>query len=286
MNTPSLINASFGNHVLRVLLGAGGVAEVYRAEHRDDGQAVAVKVLRPERQADRAHFKAFGDEYTRMQHLSHPSIPAVKRMGEVMGRAAFSMDFVPGDTLATMVAKSRSFAAASCLRQLAEVVAYLHTEGLIHNDIKLENAILRPDGRVILIDYGNVRDVSGTNIITRMFTRKPTQVFGTATYLAPELIEGRRPTMTSDVYALGVCAFILLSGSPPFDATRQSGRLRANAVQTPPTIRDRVPQLSTSAAQAIDHALAKNPEDRPQTAHSFLQALKSVSSVKPATSNT
>jgi serine/threonine-protein kinase len=279
MTAASLTNASFGPWVLRNQIGAGGAAEVYRADHREDGSQVAVKVLRPERQADRAHFKAFGDEYARMQALAHPAIPVVKRMGEVAGRAAFAMELVPGDTITSMLSRARAVPGVSCLLQLAEVVSYLHGKELIHNDIKLENTMLRPDGRLVLVDYGNVRDASGTNVITRMFTRRPAQIFGTATYLAPELIEGKRPTMTSDVYALGVCAFFLLSGSPPFSATRQSGRLRANAVETPPSILDRVPRLPANVAAAIDHALSKEPERRPQTARSFLGAMKELKSL-------
>jgi serine/threonine-protein kinase len=273
---PSLINANVGPFVVRELIGAGGVAEVYRAEHMDDHKSLALKVLRPERLGEKDKVKAFQDEFRWLSQLRHPGIPVARRTSEIQGRPCFLMDLVPGDAMAALQTKGRQIPGVAALGGLAAIVAYLHERRLIHNDIKLENAMLRPDGGVALVDFGSVKEVQADNVITRFFTRTPKTIFGTATYLAPELIAGKRPTLSTDVYALGVCAFMLLTGKPPFDEARVSGRLRANASQQPPSIRERLPQLTPALGQAIDSCLAKTAEERPADARVFLASIKDL----------
>jgi serine/threonine-protein kinase len=271
-----LISATVGPFAVRELIGAGGVAEVYRVEHVEDARSFAMKVLRAERLAEKDKLKAFQDEFRWLSQLKHPGIPVARRTAEIQGRPCFIMDLVPGDTMAAFQARNRQVPGVAALGGLAAIVAYLHERRLIHNDIKLENAMLRPDGGVSLVDFGSVREVQADNVITRFFTRAPKQIFGTATYLAPELIAGKRPTLATDVYALGVCAFMLLTGKPPFEATRQSGRLRANAEERPPSIRERLPQIPIAIAQAIDACLAKSADDRPADARALLRAIKDL----------
>ncbi len=276
MNGPSLINATVGPFVVREAIGAGGIAEVFRVEHRDDQRSYALKVIRPERQAEKDKLKAFQDEFLVLQKLKHPGIPIARRTGEISGRPCFIMDFVPGETLAALQTKKRPIPGVASLLGLTSIMSYLHDRHLIHNDIKLENAILRPDAKVSLVDFGSVKEVQADNVITRFFTRKPAQIFGTATYLAPELIAGKRPTLSTDVYAIGVCAFMLLTGKPPFDESRQSGRLRANATQAPPSIRDRLPQIPQAMGKVIDACLAKEAVSRPADARELHAAIRDL----------
>jgi serine/threonine-protein kinase len=276
MSSSSLINATLGSFVVRELIGAGGVAEVYRAEHVEDQKSLALKALRYERLGEKDKLKAFQDEFRWLSQLRHPGIPLARRTGEIQGRPCILMDYVPGETLAVLQAKGRQTPGVGPLLGLVGIVAYLHERRLIHNDIKLENTILRPDGGVSLVDFGSVKEVQADNVITRFFTRTPKQIFGTATYLAPEIIAGKRPTLATDVYALGVCAFMLLTGKPPFDATRQSGRLRANASERPPSIRERLPQITPALAHGIDACLAKSADERPADARALLGLIKEL----------
>lgn len=276
MTTGSLLGYTIGSFALRELIGFGGVAEVYRAVHTESGKEHAIKVLRSERLGDRDKVKAFGDEYRWLTRLNHPGIPAARRTAEIAGRPCFIMDLVPGENLAALLAKGKPLRGVPSLLALTGIVAYLHERRLVHNDLKLENTILRPDGGLSLVDFGSVREQAADNVITRFFTRRPTQIFGTATYLSPELIAGKRPTTASDVYALGVCAFLLLSGKPPFAAERASGRLRANASEEPPSIRERLPQLPPTVVTAIDACLAKRPEDRPSDGRALLMGLQGL----------
>ncbi len=273
-SSTSLVNASIGPFVVRELIGAGGIAEVFRVEHQDDRRSFALKAIRPERQEEKEKLKAFQEEFLLMQKLKHQGIPVARRSGEIAGRACFIMDLIPGDTFAALQTKHQMIPGPSSLCGLVEIVAYLHDQDLIHNDIKLENSFLRPDNSVALVDFGNVKRVLTDNVITRFFTKKPSQIFGTASYLAPELIAGKRPTLASDMYALGVCAFLLLTGKLPFDESRQSGRLRANMSKDAPSIRDRLPTIPHPVAYAIDRCLAKAPEGRPAHARELYDALK------------
>jgi eukaryotic-like serine/threonine-protein kinase len=181
----SLVNESIGPFKVRELIGAGGIAEVFRVEHQDDRRSYALKVIRPERQKDKEKLKAFQDEFALLQKMKHPGIPVARRSGEICGRACFIMDLIPGDTFFNLQAKNVPIPGPNALKGLIEIVAYVHDQQLIHNDLKLENAFLRPDGGVTLIDFGNCKRVLTENVITRFFTRKPAQIFGTASYLAP-----------------------------------------------------------------------------------------------------
>ena len=263
----NLANSVLGPYVLRDLIGAGGVAEVFRAHHRDgDGREYAVKVMRPERAAEKQQVKDFLEEFDTLSNLKHRSIPIARRQGEVGGTPAFVMDLIPGRNLAELQAKGVSFPGVQALAELCDVASYLHKQDIIHNDLKLDNCILRPDNSLAVVDFGSVRYPRRTSLVERLFKRQATTIFGTATYLAPELIEGKRPTFRSDVYALGVCAFLLLTGQPPFKEARQSGKLRANLNAAPPSIGSRLPGIHTAVAEIIDRCLAKNPEDRPMSA--------------------
>jgi serine/threonine protein kinase len=169
-----------------------------------------------------------------------------------------------------------SFDAVTAFVNLVGITAYLHQQGVVHNDLKLENAIRRPDGTIALVDFGNARTGQKKGLFARLLgKREPT--FGTPTYLAPELIAGEgEPSFRSDCYSLAVCCFILLSGEPPFNYDRKSARLRAAVNQAPPSLRGRVPSVSPNFAKLVDTCLAKDPGLRLESAEMMHNGLKLV----------
>lgn len=278
----SFAGAAIGPFIVREAISAGGVAEVYRAQHREDGRSYAVKIMRPERQAEKHHLKAFHDEFALLQRLDHPGIPKARRLDEVKGRACIVMDHVPGRTLHALRSEKAAVDAVDAFRRLVAIVAYLHGAEVIHNDLKLENVILRPDGGISLVDFGNAREGLRPGLLSRLLRRRE-PVFGTPTYLAPELIAGEAPpSPRSDCYALGVCCFILLTGDPPFVFDRKSARLRAAINETPPSLRSRVPSAPLSFARLIDSCLAKDPTHRPVDAAAMGEALRIIARAAPA----
>lgn len=269
-------NATVGPYILRELISAGGVAEVFKAQHRDGQQQYAVKVIRPERAAEKHHAKAFKDEFELLEELTHPGIPKARRFDAVRGRACIIMDFVPGRPLHLLVDEKVSFDAQDAFLKLVEIVAHLHAKQIVHNDLKLENVMLRPDGRISLVDFGNARRLQSKGLIARLFkTRTP--VFGTPTYLAPELIAGEgEPSYRSDLYSLGVCCFILFTGEPPFVYDRKSARLRAAVNKAAPSLGSRRTGLSPSFVKLIDACLAKDPSHRPEDAQRLFHACRLI----------
>lgn len=272
MPSSELIHVALGPYHIVELISAGGVAEVFRAEHTDDRRSMAIKVMRRERAVDKEQVKAFEAEYAFLERMDHPGIPAVKRFGELMGRPAMLMDYVPGRTLHQLKQLDERFDRVGAFIALVNIVSYIHRQQVVHNDIKLENAILQPGGRLALVDFGNARNAGG-GFLSRLLRRKR-QLFGTASYLAPELLKGDEPSACSDVYALGVCAHILFTGEPPFNDPRQSARLRRAVKEQAPKICERVPRMPKQLGDLIDRCVIKDPAQRPQDAQVLRAALK------------
>ncbi len=277
----AFINAAFGPYLLREMISAGGIAEVYRATHQEDQRSVAVKMMRPEMQKDKGHLACFKDEFDFLKRLSHEALPTARRIGEIRGRAAFAMDYIAGEPLHVVMKKGTPFNRVATFLELVEVVAYVHSQHVVHADLKLENIIMRANGNLALVDFGNARAVIERGFLARLFSPSKTRVFGTPTYLAPELMKGAQPySYASDVYSLGVCAFVLLSGEPPFHANSRTGRLKANLKSEAPAIRSRCTELPQQAADAIDRCLSKLPEERPATAESLLSLIRMLTPAK------
>ncbi len=277
----TLTNARLGPYMIRELIGVGGTSEVYRADHVEGGAPVVVKVIRPERKADPAQLKSLKNEFSILERRLHPGIPVGRRLAEVSGRPCIVMDFLSGDSLSDVLAlkAKHTHLPVNGLRVLADlcgIVQAIHEAEFIHNDIKLENCILRPDGSLALVDFGSVRSGAGKNLLASLFSRSEKTVFGTATYLAPELIAGSQPTYQSDVYALGVCAFRLLTGRFPFDASTQSSRIKANAASAPPSLAGRIPNVPPGPATVVDMCLAKSPKERTPNVQALQAAVRQM----------
>ena len=273
MPTNPLINTAMGSYHIVELISKGGVAEVFRAEHTTDRSEIAIKVMRPDRAGDKEQVKAFEAEFAFLQQLSHPGIPNARRLGDIQGRRAMAMDYVPGKTLHQMRVSETKFDRVGALLALVQIVAHIHGQDIIHNDLKLENCILQPTGRVSLVDFGNARSAKGGGFLSRLFGRKR-PIFGTASYIAPEVVTGGEPTMASDCYSIGVCAHIILNGEPPFNDPRQSARLRRAVKEQAPRICDRVPRLPKELGDLIDRCVEKDPDRRPVSAQVLKAKLK------------
>ena len=247
------------------MIGAGGVAEVYRAEHVDDHKSIAIKVMREERVGDKERTRGFTDEYRLLDSLQHTAIPKVRKLAMIKDRPAILMDYIPGVTLFHLHLDEAKYHRIGAMMAMVNVIAYLHEQNVLHNDIKLGNFILQPSGRLTLVDFGNARQIGRKGIFKRLFKRG-SAVFGTATYLAPELILGGEPSPETDVYALGVCMWMMLAGSAPFTGDRTTKRLNRAVKEEAPRICGKVPQIPEHLGRIIDGCLARDPEARPASA--------------------
>lgn len=239
------------------LLGEGGMGQVYRAEDETLGVTVAIKVL-PDPGRGREPLLA---EVRLAREVTHPAICRVHDVGEWQGEAFITMEYVAGEDLASLLRRIGRLPPDKVLdiaRQLGAGLAAAHAHGVLHRDLKPGNILMDPGGRVRIADFGIAVDKD-------LAAKAP--LAGTAGYLAPELsIPGRRASERSDLYALGVVLYELVTGRLPFVSRR--------AVQTPPANPSaHAPGLDRQLEQAILRCLEAEPTRRPTSALEVVASL-------------
>jgi eukaryotic-like serine/threonine-protein kinase len=246
-------------------LGKGGMATVVLAEDTQLRRMVAVKRLAPSFVADDVLQKRFFREARIAARLSHPNLVAVYDVGEEDGLPYIVMEYVEGETVADLIARTASVHPERAVKLLLQVCAGLehaHAAGLVHRDIKPQNLLIRSDGVVKIADFGIARMLEGTQL-----TEAGT-VLGTAAYLAPEQAAGERVTAAADIYSLGAVGYELLSGRPPYEFESLAD-LALEERQPPRPLDDVPPDLE----RAMLHALALKPADRPRSASELAREL-------------
>ena len=207
-----------GDYEIRALLGRGGMAEVYKARQLSVGRIVALKLIRQDHRHRQTYRERFQREAQTVAKLSHPNIVTIYEVQEHAGSPYFTMEYVPGGSLKAKLEASHSHGlppreAAACLQQVAEAVQYAHERGVLHRDLKPENILVDRDGKPKVSDFGLAKSLESDERLTQTG-----QQVGTLPYMSPEQISsavGDVSTRT-DVYALGVTLYELLTGELPF----------------------------------------------------------------------
>lgn len=266
----------FGRYELLATLGQGGFAVVYRAFDPALQREVAIKALLPHLAADADVRQRFVAEAQALAALQHPNIVTVYDVGEAEGRPFFAMELIDGRSLADALGEGTLSVepVATILRSLASAVDYLHAAGLVHRDIKPANVMLDHAGRAVLMDFGVAR------IVDRSLHTQTGASLGTPTCMSPEQVRGLAVGPAADIYMLGILAYQLLAGHPPFEGDT-AYVLHAQVYEPPPPLSLRCPGLPQSVYNAIDAALAKDPADRPASATTFAEALSGVTVLPP-----
>jgi serine/threonine-protein kinase len=263
----------FCNYTLLDELGRGGMGTVYRAR-TSNGNIVAIKVLAPHLQHNLQERERFKREPKLMP--KHPNIVAVLDVGECNGQPYFAMEYVEGESLESILARTGSLAAEQLLPVMAGIAAGLdaaHANGVVHRDLKPSNVLIRHDGWVFLTDFGVAKTLNGTQLTQSSGVR-----IGTTHYMSPEQARGSREvTRASDVYALGVMAFRGLGGRLPFDADSDIVVARMHIQDNPPKLQQINPRISKPIAQVVMKALSKEPNKRYASAGEFARALGQAS---------
>ncbi len=255
-------------------LGAGGMATVYLAEDLKHHRKVAVKVLRPELAATLGPDR-FDREIEVAARLVHPHILGLLDSGEAEGFFYYVMPYVEGETLRDRLARSGELPVHEAVRLLGEItdaLAVAHKAGVVHRDIKPENILL--SGRhAMVMDFGVAKAVTEASGRQQLTTAGV--ALGTPAYMAPEQatadphLDGR-----VDIYALGVLAYEMLTGLPPFHGLNPQQTLAAQVTQAPVGVSQRRPGLSAALESVVMRCLAKRPADRFQTADELAAALE------------
>ncbi len=270
---------TLGKYEIIERLGHGGMAEVYRGYHKGLDRYVAIKVLHTFIAED-ADFKArFQREAQNVARLNHPNIMQAYdyEYDEKTGSYFMVTELIEGQTLEQhlkKLAKNDQYMplaeALQIIRQLGVALAYAHSHYMIHRDVKPANIMLGRDGRIILTDFGIARIVRGEQTTAG-------GMVGSPAYMSPEQCRGEAEDERTDLYALGVIFYKLLTGEVPYDADSPM-EIILNHLDAPiPSVRKLRPDLPIKVDQLITRLLAKRPEDRYQSADALLSVLDSVS---------
>jgi len=238
----------------------GGMAEVYLAHDRLLDRNVALKVLFPEFARDPSFVQRFRREAQAAANLNHPNIVAVYDWGEEDGTYFIVMEYVEGETLREKIRSNVRLTAdeaADIGVDVAAALAFAHRGGVVHRDVKPGNILITPTGQVKVTDFGIARAGGVSEGLTQTGS-----VMGTATYFSPEQAQGLPVDARSDVYALGVVLYEMVSGVPPFSGDTPVAIAYKHVREDPPAPTTHNPDLPAPFEQIVAVAMAKNPADR------------------------
>ena len=262
-----------GRYRILELVGVGGMGMVYRAADEQLGLTVAVKVLRPDLARDRRWLERFKQELVLARQVSHPNVVRIHDLGGEGDLAFLSMDFVPGRPLDDLLTEETRLAperAVAIARQLALALEAAHRAGVIHRDLKPGNVLVDESGgalRVAITDFGIARSLSGPSL-----TLTGT-VLGTLGYLSPEQARGEDVDGRSDLYALGLLLYEMLTGEPPFTAATEAEMLAQRLTGAPRNLRWPGVDVPPRLRDLVQRLLARDPARRPQSAGEVVQEL-------------
>ena len=265
--------ATFADHIIRGVAGRGGMGVVYRALHVPLKREVALKVIAPEASADEAFRARFRRELEAAAAIQHPNVIPIHHAGEEDGLLYVTMRLVDGADLARVVAAQTRLEPVRAARLIAQVGAALdaaHASGVVHRDVKPANVMLEGEGeseRALLTDFGLTKLLYSDTKVTQTGV-----VIGTFDYTAPEQLDERDVDARTDVYALGCVLFQTLTGRVPFPRDGLAAKLFAHFEAPPPSVTALVPEAPASLDAVIGQAMAKDPDDRYQSAGDLARA--------------
>ena len=256
-------------------IGHGGMGLVYVAEDLSLGRLVALKVLAPYLVQDPEILERFRFEARNQAKLVHANITMVYSFLVEDEQAFLVLEFIDGETLESRINREGRIVAMEALpifRKILGALGYAHSKGVIHRDIKPGKIAFTSEGDVKIMDFGIALNIEETGRLT-----KTGHILGTPHYMAPEQILGKELTVRTDIYALGITLFEMLTGRLPFDS-KSDFEVRVAQIQHPPPsprsfgYQDITPELE----EVILKALAKEPEARFSSAKEFLQGLEAA----------
>jgi len=267
-----------GKYKIVEILGRGGMGIVYKAEDTKLKRFVALKFLPPELTRDEEARERFVLEARSAAALSHPNICTIHEIDEEKERSFIAMEYVEGKTLREEIEKGplEVERALKIAKQIAEGLEEAHKKGIVHRDIKSSNIMVTAKGQAKVMDFGLAK-VKGGTLLTREGT-----TLGTVAYMSPEQAQGKDVDRRSDIWALGVVVYEMLSGQLPFKGERESSILYSVVHEEPKPLREVRRDLPAELQQIVSRALKKRPESRYATAAEMISDLKKYQDILKA----
>jgi len=258
----SLIGQTLGKFEIVEEIGRGGMGAVYKAYDPALKRHVAVKILPAILAHDRLFVERFVREAQSIAGIRHPNLVTIHDVAEESGYNYFVMEYVEGRSLARVISRKRRIPMKTAVSVLGHVMAGLnkvHQAGLIHRDIKPANIMLDRDGRAVLMDFGLAKSDRQQGLTTAG------TVLGTPEYMSPEQAQDEDVDARSDIYALGIVLYEMLSGQPPFSGKSAIAILRQHIEKPPKPLGPENPEVTPDLEAVVMRMLAKRPEERQQS---------------------
>ncbi len=276
LHSASLIGLTLGDYQILRRLGHGGMSVVYLAEQQSLKRRVAFKVLKSNLAEQESYVRRFHTEAQAAASLVHANIVQIYEVGNIQGIHFIAQEYVAGQNLAQFMQRNGDVSSGLGINILQQVAAALNRagkQGIIHRDIKPENIMLAPTGEVKVADFGLARVVDQTDGV------QTTQIgitMGTPLYMSPEQAEGKIVDPRSDMYSLGVTAYHMLTGNPPFQGETALSVAVQHLKRKPTPIQEHRTDLSAEFSSIIMKLLAKDPADRFQKATDLQESLRKL----------
>lgn len=292
----NLIGQRLGQYEVLARFGEGGMATVFRAKQDKVGREVAIKVMSPALAKREVFARRFEREAKMIAQLSHPHIVKLFDYGTLRGFHMrlidpsfdpktdifyFVMELMLGGSLASRLRKARCTPQETnhVLHQIAPALDYAHEQGIIHRDLKPANVLFDDHQNAFITDFGIAKlmeEDSDQNSLTQEGT-----TLGTPSYMSPELWQGENIGSWTDIYALGIMVFEMLTGKLPFVAGTPFRVMHMHLFDPPPTLQRYDAALPTSLEPVLQRVLAKDPKDRYPTAVAFAEAFDAALQAAP-----
>ncbi len=259
-------------------LGTGGMGRVYRAQDTKLNEEIALKLIKPEVAADKRTIERFRNELKTARKITHKNVCRMHDFHEEGKTLYLTMEYVRGEDLKSLLHRTKTLpigTALSIAHQIAEGLGEAHKLGIVHRDLKPGNIMIDKDGQAKIMDFGIARSLLGKGLTGEG------AIIGTPEYMSPEQVEGKEADQRSDIYALGVILFEMVTGRLPFEGETPFSIANKQKSEPPPDPRKLNPQIPAELGRVILRSLEKAKEKRYQTTGEFLEDLASVEEALP-----
>jgi tetratricopeptide (TPR) repeat protein/predicted Ser/Thr protein kinase len=270
-----------GRYEILEELGAGGMGKVYRALDKKLNEEVALKLIRPEVAADKKTLERFQNELKLARKIAHRNVGKMYELMEREGTHFITMEYVPGEDLRSFLKRSGRLTVEKTVtiaKEVCEGLAEAHRLGVVHRDLKPSNIIIDKEGNARIMDFGIARSLKGKGITGAGV------MIGTPEYMSPEQVEGKEADQRSDIYALGIILYEMVTGRVPFEGDTPLSIAHKHKYEPPADPRNFNPQIPEELSRLILNCLEKEGGRRYQTADDLLADLTKIEQGLPTTS--